>query len=83
MLAGVDVTLVEVRCAPAELARREVARGDRPVGLAVSQTLVYGHGDRDIVVDTTHCSAQECAREIVAVWAGLAGPKAFDRLRQR
>ncbi|MEU4155407.1 AAA family ATPase [Actinoplanes sp. NPDC026670] len=83
VLAGVDVTLVEVRCSPVELARREVARGDRPVGLAVSQTLVYGHGDRDIVVDTTDSSALECAREIVAAWGALTGPKAFERLRQR
>ncbi|BEL05031.1 hypothetical protein Q0Z83_032220 [Actinoplanes sichuanensis] len=83
VLAGVDVTLVEVRCSPAELARRELARGDRPVGLAVSQTLVYRHGDRDIVVDTTAAGPGECAREIVAGLAGLSGPKAFDRLRQR
>jgi chloramphenicol 3-O phosphotransferase len=83
VLCGFDVTLVEVRCSPAELARRERARGDRPVGLAVSQTLVYGHGDRDIVVDTTDHSPLECAEEIVAALEGLTGPKAFERLRQR
>jgi chloramphenicol 3-O phosphotransferase len=82
VLAGVDVTLVEVWCSAAELARRELARGDRPVGLAVSQTLVYGHGDRDIVVDTTFRSPEECARVIVGAWDALTGPKAFDRLHR-
>jgi chloramphenicol 3-O phosphotransferase len=83
VLAGFDVTLVEVRCSVAELSRRERARGDRPVGLAVSQTLVYGHGDRDVVVDTTASSPQECAREIVAALGAVVVPKAFERLRQR
>jgi chloramphenicol 3-O phosphotransferase len=82
VLSGFDVTLVDVWCSAAELARRELARGDRPVGLAVSQTLVYGHGDRDIVVDSTDSSPQECARVIVEAWGALTGPKAFDRLRR-
>jgi len=34
VLAPYDVTLVHVRCDPAELARRELARGDPPAGLA-------------------------------------------------
>ncbi|WP_433797106.1 phosphotransferase-like protein [Actinoplanes sp. CA-252034] len=83
VLCGFDVTLVEVRCSPAELQRRERARGDRPVGLALSQTLVYAHGDRDIVVDTTDVGADVCARLIVGEWSRLSGPKAFDRLRHR
>jgi chloramphenicol 3-O phosphotransferase len=81
VLAGVDVTLVEVRCSPAELERRELARGDRPVGLARSQRLVYEIGDRDVVVDTVDASPVECARVVVAAWESLSGPKAFDRLR--
>ncbi|GIE28294.1 chloramphenicol phosphotransferase [Actinoplanes italicus] len=81
VLAGFEVTLVEVRCSPAELDRRERARGDRPVGLARSQTLVYEIGDRDVVVDTTMSSPQQCARVIAGVLERLAGARAFDRLR--
>ncbi|MDI6100308.1 chloramphenicol phosphotransferase [Actinoplanes sp. NEAU-A12] len=80
-LAGYDVTLVEVRCSPAELDRRERARGDRPVGLARSQGLVYAHGDRDIAVDTTTATPAECALTIVNALDGVSSPKAFDRLR--
>jgi chloramphenicol 3-O phosphotransferase len=80
VLDGVDVTLVEVRCSPEELDRRERERGDRPAGLARSQTLVYEH-DADIVVDTTHTGATECARAIVDALPAVRSPKAFDRLR--
>jgi chloramphenicol 3-O phosphotransferase len=78
-----DVTLIEVRCAPEELDRRERARGDRPIGLARSQTSVYGIGDFDIVVDTTSDSADECATVITQALNTLSCPKAFDRLRGR
>lgn len=82
-LDGYDVTLVEVRCALEELDRRERARGDRPVGLARSQTLVYGHGESDIMVDTTTTSAAECATTIAYALDALSSPKAFTRLRNR
>ncbi|ANZ40248.1 chemotaxis protein [Lentzea guizhouensis] len=81
VLVGFDVTLVDVRCSVEELVRRERARGDRPEGLAVAQTGVYAHGDNDLVVDTTHRSAAECAREVVDRLAAVHHPKAFDRLR--
>ena len=80
VLEGYDVTLVEVWCAPAELARREQARGNRPAGLAASQTEVYGFG-HDIRVDTTDTSPEVCARTIAEHVATLSPPKAFDRLR--
>lgn len=82
-LAGYDVTLVEVRCSPDELDRRERDRGDRPIGLARSQSTVYAHGDFDIAVDTTGREPGECARTIVNALGSLRSPKAFDRLRHR
>jgi chloramphenicol 3-O phosphotransferase len=82
-LAEYDVTLVEVRCSPDELDRRERERGDRPVGLARSQTLVYAHGEFDIAVDTTVTSPEECAMEIVSALGAVPSPKAFDRLRRQ
>ena len=81
VLDGYDVTLVEVQCAPEELTRRELARGDRPVGLASSQARVHGHGDGDITVDTTNASPEACAQAITDLLPTLATPKAFDRLR--
>lgn len=81
VLDGYDVTLVEVRCAPEELTRREQARGDRPVGLASSQTDIYWHGNADITVDTTSSSPEACAKTITNLLPSLATPKAFERLR--
>lgn len=80
VLADHDVTLVDVRCSVAELDRRELARQDRPLGLARSQS-VFEHTERDLVVDTTTLSPQACASLIVDALDGLTRPKAFERLR--
>ncbi|MET9629712.1 AAA family ATPase [Lentzea sp. NPDC006480] len=75
LLDGYDLTLVDVRCSDEELVRREQARGDRPPGLAVSQTSVFAHGYHDIEVDTTHRTAADCAQEIVRRFEARACPK--------
>jgi chloramphenicol 3-O phosphotransferase len=82
-LRDYDVTLVEVRCSPDELERRERDRGDRPVGLSRSQTTVYAHGECDIAVDTTSADPHRCAETIVQALGEVPAPKAFDRLRRR
>lgn len=82
VLAGYDVTLIDVRTSPEELARRERSRGDRPIGLAESQH-VFAHDDRDVTVNTTHRTADECARLIVNQLDSIPAPKAFDRVRNR
>lgn len=81
VLEGYDVTLVDVQCHPDELARRERARGDRPVGLARSQR-VFRHADRDITVDTTNTCPETCATVIATEPAALGLVRAFDRLRR-
>lgn len=81
VLEGFDVTLVDVVCSPDELERRELSRGDRPVGHAASQR-VFEHTDRDLTVDTTTSSAVACAESIVGRLDTLPRPKAFDRLRR-
>lgn len=81
VLDGYDVTLVDVVCSRDELERRERLRGDRPPGLATSQD-VYEHGERDLTVDTTAVSAEQCAETVVSRIDTLTRPKAFDRLRQ-
>jgi len=81
VLDGYDVTLVDVVCSPDELERRERSRGDRPLGLSISQG-VYVHGERDLTVDTTASSPEKCAETIVSRLDTVPRPKAFDRLRR-
>ena len=62
---GHDVLLVGVRC-PVEVAEaREVARGDRAIGLARgSSALAHQYLEYDIEVDSSDLTAAECAREV-------------------
>jgi len=75
-LAGLDVVFVGVRCDLDELLRRELARGDRGIGQALSQQkTVHSFGGYDLKVDTTATSAQACAGQILAYlarWAAFA-----------
>jgi chloramphenicol 3-O phosphotransferase len=80
VLSSYRVTLVDVRCDPVELDRRERARADRPAGLARSQD-VFAQNDRDITVDTTSTTAHSCAITIAGEIASLGPDTAFDRLR--
>ncbi|WP_159001385.1 chloramphenicol phosphotransferase CPT [Streptomyces sp. SBT349] len=66
-LGGLTVLWVGVRCQSAVAAGREVARGDRVVGMAVSQAEVVHEGlVYDVEVDTTRTEALACARAIAA-----------------
>ncbi|ANB10403.1 chloramphenicol phosphotransferase [Streptomyces ambofaciens] len=66
-LGGLGVLWVGVRCDAAVAAGREVARGDRTVGMAASQADVVHRGvTYDLEVDTTRTEAMECARTIAA-----------------
>ena len=65
VLAGLDVLWVAVRCDGAVAAGRELARGDRIQGMAVSQAEAVHRGVvYDLEVDTTHTEALACARTI-------------------
>jgi chloramphenicol 3-O phosphotransferase len=67
VLGGLEVLWVGVRCDSAVAEGREVARGDRVRGMAVSQAEVVHQGVRyDLEVDTTHTESLECARTIAA-----------------
>ncbi|WP_330451302.1 MULTISPECIES: phosphotransferase-like protein [unclassified Streptomyces] len=78
-----DVLFVGVHCPPDELARRELARGDRPQGLAAHQyDLVHGHGDYDLECDTSVASPRECAQQIKEFLPYRPSPTAFTRLRR-
>jgi chloramphenicol 3-O phosphotransferase len=67
-LAGLDVLWVAVRCDSAVAAGRELARGDRVRGMAVSQAEVVHQGViYDLEVDTTYTESLACARIIAAL----------------
>jgi len=66
-LGALRVLWVGVRCDGAVAASREIARGDRPAGMAESQAEVAHQGvTYDVEVDTTHTEALDCARAIAA-----------------
>jgi chloramphenicol 3-O phosphotransferase len=67
VLGGLDVLWVGVMCEAVAAEWREVARGDRVTGMAVSQAdLVHRGVTYDLLVDTTHAESMECARTIAA-----------------
>lgn len=58
--------LVGVNCPEEELIRREIERGDRQIGQAVSQlSFVHQRETYDVEVNTYTESIEECARKIV------------------
>ena len=66
-LEGLTVLWVGVRCDPAIAAGREIARGDRMIGMATSQAESVHRGVvYDIEVDTSHNESLDCARAIAA-----------------
>ncbi|MEU6508985.1 chloramphenicol phosphotransferase CPT [Streptomyces sp. NPDC046942] len=66
-LGDLRVLWVGVRCDGAVAAGREVARGDRVIGMAAAQAdLVHRGVTYDVEVDTTHTESMECARTIAA-----------------
>lgn len=66
-LEGLHVLWVGVRCEPDIAAGREIARGDRVIGMAAAQAEVVHAGVAfDIEVDTSHTECLDCARAIAA-----------------
>ncbi len=66
-LGDLRVLWVGVRCDAPVAAGREVARGDRTIGMAAAQAEVVHQGVAyDVEVDTTRTEALDCARVIAA-----------------
>jgi len=66
-LEGLDVLWVGVRCDPDVAAGREIARGDRTIGMARSQAdAVHLDVVYDVEVDTSRAESLACARAIAA-----------------
>jgi chloramphenicol 3-O phosphotransferase len=67
VLDGFAVLWVGVRCDPEIAVGREIARGDRVIGMAASQAeMVHNGVVYDIEVDTGHTESIDCARTIAA-----------------
>jgi chloramphenicol 3-O phosphotransferase len=80
---GLDVLLVHVTCSPAELRRREAARGDRdPAATRTQLRLVFAHADCDLTVDTTY-GPDEPTAQVLELIRNPPKDRAFDRLRER
>ncbi len=64
-LEGLDVLWVGVRCDPQIAVGREIARGDRMIGMAASQAEMVHRGVfYDLEVDTGQTESLDCARAI-------------------
>jgi chloramphenicol 3-O phosphotransferase len=64
-LGNLEVLWVGVRCDAEVAAGRELARGDRAVGMAASQAEIVHQGVLyDVEVDTTRTESIDCARTI-------------------
>lgn len=65
-LEGINLTIVKVNCSLEELAKRELKRGDRCVGLAESQYFTVHDGVKyDLTVNTLNTTPEQCAQEIL------------------
>lgn len=66
-LEDLEVLWVGVHCAPDVAAGREIARGDRVIGMAELQSEIVHKGVvYDVEVDTSHTEALQCARAIAS-----------------
>jgi len=80
-LVGYHVIMVKVTCPVEELNRRELARGDRDIGLAAGQReIMVPQQSYDLIVDTQAQSAEECARRIIELLLNPRQPTAFETL---
>ncbi len=66
-IGDLEVVWVGVRCEAGVAAGRELARGDRAVGMAASQADIVHDGVKyDVEIDTAHAESIDCARTIAS-----------------
>ena len=83
LLEGFDIFFVGVHCPLDELERREVARGDRPIGDARRDfETIHGHAIYDLELDALRAPNVN-ARALLHAWRARAGCTAFSRLAAR
>jgi chloramphenicol 3-O phosphotransferase len=80
LLSPFDVYFVGLHCPVEELERREVARGDRPVGSARKDAeSIHLHAAYDLELDG-RVSPEANAASLISGWRMRAGPGALKRL---
>lgn len=84
LLKDQPTIFVGVKCSKEELVRRENHRGDRQIGLAISQThKVHVYGEYDIELDTEAMTPTECALHIIDFIESKKDYFAFKKLAGR
>lgn len=83
-LVGFPVFIVGVFCSLDILIERELARGNRTIGLAKSQFDSI-HADRhyDYIVDTSLSDALDCGKSVLAWLKSRPNPTAFSKMHQQ
>jgi len=65
-LKGLNVKIIKVECPIEELNKRELARGDRKIGLASSQFKSVHEGViYDLTISTLTSSSERCAKKLI------------------
>jgi chloramphenicol 3-O phosphotransferase len=83
LFKGHEIYFIGVHCPLDELEIREIARGDRPVGLTRSQYYkVHNHGEYDLEVYTDKMNPHDCAKKIAEIIASNCVPKAINNIRE-
>ncbi len=79
------VYFVGIVCDLTELEKREKNRGNRELGLARGAiNLVHKHEQYyDLIVDSTHCNAADCAEKILDFIQKTAQPDGFEKLKRK
>jgi len=84
LLTDHPVLFVGVTCSKEELIKREERRGDRQIGLAISQyDKVYCHNEYDIELNTETLRPNECANLILDFIRSNREFSAFRKLNNR
>jgi chloramphenicol 3-O phosphotransferase len=79
-LKGLSLTIVKVECPLGELEKREVARGDRKIGLAKLQyENIHDGVIYDLNINTAVNSPDKCAKEILGSLPRFTHNKLFKR----
>lgn len=80
LLSSFDVYFVGLHCPPADLERRELARGDRRIGEALNDfQTIHSFVTYDLELDSTR-PVEINAATLIAAWKQRGEPSAFNRM---
>ncbi|MFL9875967.1 chloramphenicol phosphotransferase CPT family protein [Paraburkholderia megapolitana] len=83
-LVGLPVFIVGVFCSLEILIERELARGDRKIGLAKSQfDSIHANRHYDYVLDTSSSSPLDCGQSVLEWLRSGPNPTAFSKMHRQ